>query len=56
LRKEAHAVAQCRRSFRNVLSALQQLPDDRAVSPCGRITALDLRELASQQLQLLGQP
>jgi len=53
-RKDARDTAQCRRSFRNVLGALRGLPDAAPVSPCGRVTARDLRNLATQQLALLG--
>jgi chemotaxis protein methyltransferase CheR len=53
VRKDARAFPQCSRSFRNAINALRQLPDDHAVSPCGQVTAHDLRELATQQLQFL---
>jgi chemotaxis protein methyltransferase CheR len=53
MRKDAGDTAQCGRSFRNVLGVLSDLPDDRPVSPCGRIAAHELRELAAQQLALL---
>jgi chemotaxis protein methyltransferase CheR len=53
MRKDAGDTAQCGRSFRNVLGVLSDLPDDRPVSPCGRIAAIELRELATQQLALL---
>jgi chemotaxis protein methyltransferase CheR len=56
LRKDAHDLARCRQSFRNALAALGKLPDDSTISPCGQITALDLRELATHQLDLLGPP
>jgi chemotaxis protein methyltransferase CheR len=55
VRKDAHDLARCRKSFRNALGALSNVPDNLAVSPCGQITALDLRELATHQLDLLGQ-
>jgi chemotaxis protein methyltransferase CheR len=54
LRKDAQDQALCSRSFQNVLGALRDVPDEVPVSPCGAITALDLRELASRQLELLG--
>lgn len=53
-RKEAHDIAACVKAFRNTLDALSQTPDAEVVSPCGQITALELRELAAQQLELLG--
>lgn len=55
VRKDAHDLARCRKSFRNALGALSNVPDNLAVSQCGQITALDLRELATHQLDLLGQ-
>jgi chemotaxis protein methyltransferase CheR len=56
VRKDAHDLARCRRSFHNALSALGNVPDEACVSPCGQITAFDLRDLAARQLVLLGQP
>ena len=53
VRKDARDIARCSRSFHNVLSALRDVPDDFPASPCGRITANDLRELATQQLAFL---
>lgn len=55
VRKDTHGAAVCIRSFQNVLDALHNLPDDDPVSPCGQITALNLRELATQQLEILAQ-
>ncbi len=52
-RKEAHDFAGGIKAFRNALDALGNTPDDQAISPCGQITALNLRELAIQQLELL---
>ena len=52
-RKEARDVAGCVRALRNTLDALDQVPDETSISPCGLITALDLRELALQQLEIL---
>jgi chemotaxis protein methyltransferase CheR len=52
-RKEVHDTAGGVRAFRNALDALGNTPDDRAISPCGQITALHLRELATQQLELM---
>lgn len=52
-RKDARDVDGSRRAFSNTITVLSDTPDDRSVSPCDQITALDLRELAAQQLQLL---
>ena len=52
-KKEAHDTAGSVKAFRNALDALGNTPDDQAISPCGQITALNLRELATQQLELL---
>lgn len=52
-RKDAHDGLGSRRAFRNTIDALDGVPDDRPISPCDQITALDLRELANQQLELL---
>ncbi|MEX0852802.1 MAG: CheR family methyltransferase [Bauldia sp.] len=54
-RKDARDLSACAKAFRNTLDALSQTPDDQTISPCGQITALDLRELATQQLELLGE-
>ncbi|MEX1180554.1 MAG: CheR family methyltransferase [Cucumibacter sp.] len=53
LRKQSRDPAGCARAFRNALESLVCVPDAATVSPCGQVTALDLRELASQQLSLL---
>jgi chemotaxis protein methyltransferase CheR len=52
-RKDAHDMAGCVRALRNTLDALERVPDERPISPCGRITAQDLRELTMQQLEIL---
>jgi chemotaxis protein methyltransferase CheR len=52
-RKDAHDPVGSGKAFRNTLDILSQTPDDRPISPCGQVTALHLRELASQQLELL---
>jgi len=52
LLKEAGDHKGCRRSFHNAIRALSRTADGDAVSPCGRITALELRVLALQQLKL----
>jgi chemotaxis protein methyltransferase CheR len=52
-RKDAHDVPGSSRAFRNAIEVLNGTPDERPVSPCDQITALDLRELAAQQLELL---
>ncbi len=52
-RKDAHDGTGCVRALRNTLDALADVPDDKPISPCGLITALDLRELALQQLEIL---
>ena len=52
-RKDARDIDACVRALRNTLDALDGLPDQRPISPCGQITALDLRELALQQLEIL---
>jgi chemotaxis protein methyltransferase CheR len=54
LRKEGGALVQSRQSLCNVLDALESLPDERPISPCGRIIARDLRALAIRQLDALG--
>ena len=53
-RKERRDVTGSSKAFRNAVDALEGMPDDQPVSPCDQITAFDLRELAAQQLTLLG--
>ena len=52
-RKDVHDAAGSARAFQNALDALGDTPDEKAISPCGQITALQLRELATQQLELM---
>lgn len=52
-RKDAHDIAGCLRAMRNALDALDGVADETPISPCGLITAVDLRELALQQLDFL---
>jgi chemotaxis protein methyltransferase CheR len=56
MHKEAHEVDRCAKSFANALSALGAVPDDAPASPCGRITARELQDLAALQLALLNRP
>jgi chemotaxis protein methyltransferase CheR len=52
-RKQADDVPGSIRAFRNTLDVLSGAPDDRQVSPCDHVTALDLRALAIRQLGAL---
>ena len=54
--KEAHDASGSAKAFHNAIAILKRLPDDRSVSPCDQITAIELRELATQQLEFLERP
>jgi chemotaxis protein methyltransferase CheR len=49
-RKHADDVPGSIRAFRTTIDVLLKAPDDRPVSPCNLVTALDLRTLAIRQL------
>lgn len=53
LRKEMRDVDGCRRWLHNAIAALSGIPDESSVSPCGGVTARELRELACRQLHCL---